>query len=115
MSKSKTHKSWLPWAVWGLAAGFFFSQYIARVAPSVMVPDLMRTFHVDGFALGGLGAFFYYAYVPMQVPVGMLVDRFGVRRLLLGMTLLASFACYVFSTSTNIYFADLSRLFLGFC
>ena len=51
-----------PWLIWGLGAAFFFIEYIARVAPSVMVPDLMRDFGVDALTLGSLSAFFYYSY-----------------------------------------------------
>lgn len=51
-----------PWIIWGSAALFFFYEYLQRVAPGVMVPDLMRAFRIEGAAVGELGAFYYYAY-----------------------------------------------------
>lgn len=55
---SETKIGFYPWVVWGLAAFFFFAEYFARVAPGVMVPELMRDFHVGAAALGSLSAFF---------------------------------------------------------
>ena len=60
MAKLKNFHAWI---IWGLAALFFFAEYFARVAPSVMVDHLMRAFNTDAFHLGSLSAFFYYAYV----------------------------------------------------
>lgn len=108
------HKTYYPWIVWGLAAGFFFIEYFARVGPGVMVDELMHDFNVLAFALGSLSAFFYYAYVGMQIPVGMLVDRFSPRWLLTSMTLLCALACVLFAMAHNVHIASLARLLMGF-
>lgn len=102
------------WIVWILAALFFLCEYFARVAPSVMVPDLMRYFHVCAFALGSLSAFFYYAYIAMQLPVGALVDRFGPHRLLTCAAALCGLSVILFSHTHNILCADFARLIMGF-
>src|SRR5688572_11451641 len=103
-----------PWIVWGLAAAFFFSEYFARVAPGVMVPDLMRDFKVTALTLGSLSAFFYYAYVGMQVPVGILVDRFGPHRLLTVATVLCSAGCLLFASAQSVSLAEAGRFLMGF-
>lgn len=72
----------LRWAIWGLAAFFYLYEYLLRVSIGVMVPELMTAFHVDAIALGILSALYYYPYAAMQLPVGILMDRFGVRNLL---------------------------------
>ena len=46
-----------------------------------MVDELMRDFAVGGAVLGNLSAFYYYAYAGLQIPVGVLMDRIGPRRL----------------------------------
>jgi sugar phosphate permease len=69
----------MKWVLWGLAAFFYFFEYFLRVAPSVMVPQLMETFSVDATAIGTLSAFYFYIYAPMQIPVGVLTDRYGAR------------------------------------
>lgn len=102
------------WFIWALASGFFFAEYFARVSPGVMVSDLMRAFHVNAFQLGSLSAFFYYAYVAMQLPVGALVDRFGPRWLLTIMAALCGVSCFVFANVHVLAVADFSRFIMGF-
>ena len=101
------------WFVWSLAAGFFLAEYFARVAPSVMVPDLMRSFDVNALALGALSAYFYMAYVGMQIPVGTLVDRFGPHRLLTVMAAVCGASCLLFSKTHHLFAAELGRFLMG--
>ena len=65
-----------------LGCTFFAYAFVQRVAPSVMVDELMRDFAVGGALLGNLSAFYFYAYAGIQIPVGIMMDRFGPRRLL---------------------------------
>ena len=65
-----------------LGCVFFAYGFIHRVAPSVMTEELMRDFAVGGSALGSLSAMYFYAYVVLQIPVGILMDRFGPRKLM---------------------------------
>lgn len=103
-----------PWLVWGLAAAFFFVEYFARVAPGIMVPELMRDFGVNAVALGGLAASFYYAYIVMQLPVGVMMDRFGPRVLLSIMAALCALSSYIFATADGVWMAQVGRFILGF-
>lgn len=103
-----------PWLVWGLAASAFFIEYFARVAPAVMVDPLMHDFKVQALALGSLSAFFYYTYVGMQIPVGILVDRFSLRWLLTSMIFLCGVSCLIFATTTHLEIAEFARLMMGF-
>ena len=102
------------WLIWALAAGFFFAEYFARVSPSVMVPELMRDFRVGAFSLGSLSAFFYYAYVGMQLPVGTLVDRYGPRKLLSMMSIVCGLSSLLFAYSSSLSLASFARFFMGF-
>jgi MFS family permease len=110
----KLNTDFSPWLIWGLGAAFFFAEYFARVAPSVMVADLMRSFAVDALTLGSLSAFFYYAYVGMQVPVGMLVDHYGPHRLLTVMSILCGLGCFIFAIAKGVSMANAGRLLMGF-
>lgn len=102
------------WIVWGLGAAFFFSEYFARVAPSVMVPDLMHAFNTGATGLGALSGFFYYAYVGMQIPVGALVDRYGAHSLLMLTAALCGLGSLIFAYSHTLYLAELARFLMGF-
>ncbi|MGD9108871.1 MAG: MFS transporter [Gammaproteobacteria bacterium] len=102
------------WFIWVLAAGFFFAEYVARVAPSVMVPHLMRAFQVNAFQLGSLSAFFYYAYVAMQIPAGVLVDKYGPHKLLTILAVFCGVSVLIFAGSHDLRVAEISRFIMGF-
>lgn len=110
LSKDKIH----PYFVWFLGAVFFLVDYIIRVSPSVLTPELMRVFNVNAFAVGLFSGYFYYAYISMQIPVGILVDKFGPKRLLVVSVLICSLSVLIFSNTGSINIGYLSRLLMGF-
>ena len=70
----------VPGSCGGLAAvSLFFYATFQRVAPSAMVDDLMRSFDATAVILGKLPAFFYWAYTLAQIPVGVILDKWGPR------------------------------------
>ena len=73
-----------PWFVWCLASSFLFYKYLLQVSPSVMVNELMQSFHLTGQSMGNLAAFYFYAHLLMQLPVGILLDNFNPKRLIVG-------------------------------
>lgn len=112
--QSFSNKSYLPWVIWGLAALYFFCDYFTRVSTSVMVPYLMRDFQLTALGLGTLSAFFYYPYVAMQIPVGLLIDRYSVRFLLTLMTIVTGCGCLIFGNAQQLFQAEFGRFFIGF-
>ena len=70
------------WIVWGLAAAFYFSDYLARVAPGVMHRQLQIDFGINEAGFGILTASFYVPYILMQIPVGLTVDRLSIHTFL---------------------------------
>ena len=56
---------------WFFCALFFFYAFILRVAPAVMVDDLMKEFSVGAAILGYLSATYLYIYAALQIPLGL--------------------------------------------
>lgn len=102
------------WLVWGLAAAFYFSDYMARVAPNVMHVYLQRSFNINEAGFGILMASFYIPYVIMQIPVGLIVDRFSIRWLLTIMSLITALGCCIFGLADELLTASLGRMLIGF-
>ncbi len=100
--------------IWFLGSLFFLVEYFIRISPSVITQDLMSQFKVSALALGGVSTFYYMAYVIMQIPVGVLVDRYGARRLMIFATILSAVGCVLFAISPSLWTIYLSRFFLGF-
>lgn len=116
MSRRFKHKYRIiqPWVIWGLGASFFFSEYFARVDPSIIAKSLMAYFHIGAFELGALSACFYYPYIIMQIPVGSLMDRYGPHRLLTGAALICGLGCFLFANSSSLGMAEVARGLMGF-
>jgi len=102
-----------PWLVWILCANFYLYAYFQRVAPSVMISELMRNFATTAVVLGNLSAFYYYAYASIQQPVGVLLDRFGLRRDLSAALLLSGLGSLLLATAQALPQAYLGRLWLS--
>lgn len=102
-----------PWLVWVLAASFFYYKYLIQVSPGVMSVQLMHDFALSGAGLGNLAACFFYGYLLMQIPVGVLLDRFSTHKI----TAFAVFTCavgiYFFAHSYSLEHAELSRFVIG--
>ena len=89
------------WFLFGLVALFYCYEYLLRIAPSVMSTELMQYYSLNATAFGNLFAVYYYIYTPMQIPVGLMLDRYGSRFLLTFATLICAIGTFVFSASTS--------------
>ena len=98
---------------WATGAMFFFYAWILRVAPSVMIDELMRDFAVGAAAVGNLSAFYFYGYAGMQIPVGLLMDRFGPRRLMTLAALGCAAGCVLFALAPTLWALSLGRFLIG--
>lgn len=101
------------WLAWGMGAPLYLIGYFHRVAPAVMTAELMRDFAIGAAALGNLSAFYFYSYVLMQIPTGILADRWGPRRLLTAGALVAGGGGLVFSLAPTLGWAYLGRFLIG--
>lgn len=101
------------WLVWGTGALLYFTGFYQRVAPAVMTDQLMSEFQIGAAALGNFSAFYFYSYVAMQVPTGILSDHFGPRRLLAAGALVAAMGSLCFALAHHVLLANLGRLLIG--
>jgi len=100
--------------MWGMGGLFFFYAFFQRFAPSVMIDPLQRDFGLDGAAVGNLSAFYFYAYAGMQIPIGLMVERYGPRRLLTFGVLVCGIASAAFALSDSALLATVCRALVGF-
>ncbi len=103
----------MPWIVWFLGSLCFFFAFFQRVTPGVMVDELMRDFAVTAAVVGNLTAFYYYAYASLQIPIGVMVDRWGPRRMLTVAIALSAVGGLIFAATENLWLAYLGRMLIG--
>ena len=98
---------------WATGAVFFFYAWILRVTPSVMIDEMIRDLAISGALLGNLSAFYFYGYAGLQLPVGIMIDRFGARRLMTIAGLACSAGCVVFALSGSFWGVSAGRFLIG--
>ncbi len=103
----------LAWSVWGLGALLYLIAFYQRVAPAVITDKLMTEFALGAAALGNLSAFYFYSYVAMQIPTGVIADRWGPRKLLTLGAGVAAVGSALFALAPNVWWANAGRLLIG--
>ena len=105
---------YLSFTICSLAAIFYCYEYYLRVAPSIMSAELKHAYNLSDAGLGILSAYYYYAYMPLQIPVGLLMDKFGARRVLTCACLLCVIGTLAFTHAEHLIQAQFGRFLIGF-
>jgi MFS family permease len=103
----------LPFFMVSLPVLFFTYQFILRLWPGLMMDQIRGQFSIEASGFGMLAAFYYYGYSGMQIPVAVMLDRFGVRYVVCCFTIICSLATVLFTYTDNFYLALLSRFLIG--
>jgi MFS family permease len=103
----------LAWSIWGIGTILYVIGFYQRVAPAVMTSELMAAFGISAAGLGNLAASYYYSYVAMQIPTGILVDSLGPRKVLAFGGLVAAAGTLIFSLSSTFLWANIGRALIG--
>ena len=91
---------------------FIFALFF-RTSMAVIVEDLMIEFTIPAASLGLMSSAFFYGYASMQLPVGLLSDRIGIRRTVLCFGLLGGIGSLLFAYAPGVQTATLGRLLTG--
>ncbi len=113
IKKDKIQHPIRAWAIWLLSAVFMFYKYAIEVSPSVMTTTLMKTFAISGAELGNLAACYFYAYLLLQIPAGLLLDRFGPRKTTTLAIILCALGCLIFAAADSLMLAGIGRFLTG--
>ena len=101
------------WLVWSLASLFLFYKYLLQVSPSIVVDELMIKYQLSAEQLGNMVAYYFYAYMFMQLPGGILLDRITLRILLPIAIFICALGALVFAYSNHLLLAKLGRILIG--
>ena len=95
-----------------LCAAFMASQFF-RVSNAVIAPELMRTLAITSEAMGVITGAYFLAFGIMQIPTGMLLDRFGPRRTMSGLFVMAAAGSAVFAMAEGVVGLTAGRALIG--
>ncbi len=94
------------------AFGYFLS-YLYRVVNAVIAPDLVTDLGVGPSALGLLTSTYFIAFASSQLPLGVLLDRFGPRKTEAFLLVFAGLGAFVFASSSTLTGLILGRALIG--
>jgi sugar phosphate permease len=100
-------------ALWTLLAAGFLLVNFHRTATGVLADTLASTFDATAAELGLLHASFFYIYAGLQLPSGLIVDRYGPRRVGTAGLVVMTVGVLWFSTSGSLLTGFLSRAVVG--
>lgn len=98
---------------WTAGSLYYLYQYIIRVSPMVMVDEVRADFVLDASAFGTLMAIGTYCYAAMQIPVGVLSDLFGARKMILISLICCILGVGLFSYTPYLPLAYFARILIG--
>lgn len=101
------------YTAWVGVALFFLYQYVLRIAPSLVEPELRSAFFMTANDFSTLGSFFMFVYAIVQIPCGVLIDRLGVKRVILASVLLCLVGNGLLIIGNSLWEAQISRVFMG--
>jgi MFS family permease len=94
------------------ALGYFLS-YLYRTVNAVIAPDLVRDVGVDPASLGLLTSAYFLAFAAAQLPLGILLDRYGPRRVEAALLIFAAVGALVFARSESLAGLMIGRALIG--
>jgi MFS family permease len=103
----------LYYVAWALVALFFFYQYILRVSPGIMVVELRQVFKLTAAEFSSLGSIYLLSYSLLQIPLGFILDRIGVRRVLMMAITICIIGTAIFALAKNLWMLQLGRFLIG--
>ena len=99
--------------IFGLALASFVLSFFHRTAPAAIAGELTRAFDIGSAVLGTLAATYFYVYTVLQIPVGVLADTLGPRRLLAGGSAVAAAGSLLFALAPAWEVAAVGRTLVG--
>lgn len=99
--------------VFGVFCLLFVMALFLRASPAVIAHDLMESFSISTSTLGLMAAVYFWIYGCVQIPVGVLADRIGVRHTVFIFGLIGVVGSFLFASALNIQMAFLARILIG--
>lgn len=94
-------------------AGGYFLSYVYRTVNAIISPDLVREFGLGPSDLGLLTSAYFLTFSFFQLPLGILLDRYGPRRVNAGLLLVAGSGAALFALGPNLETLIVARALIG--
>ena len=113
MSQNTTEQQINPYIPWLIATAFVVFQFFLQNSSSLMNEYWAKDFQLSTIQVSNLSAAFFYTYVLMQVPVGILYDRSNTKKILFIAAILLAIGCFSLALAPNYAIAIVARFLMG--
>lgn len=114
MTTIEKRMSMIGMIAWFIAALFFLYEFFLRTFVGTIAEQLIADLHLSVKQFTLVGSAYYLAYALMQIPVGILADKFGVKKIIIFATLVCALATVLFAHAHSFLAAAAGRFFMGF-
>jgi len=101
------------WVVWAVLAAMYVFVTFHRMAAGVVKTDLQDAFNIGSAQFANIGSMYFYAYFIMQIPSGILADKFGPKKTVASFSIIAAIGSVVFGMAPSIMVAYIGRFMVG--
>ncbi len=109
----KVPHHYYPWLMWSLALSFAILQFWTQLAFGYMGSRIMYDYSLDALGLSRLSAAFFYTFIFMQIPSGILIDRYGAAQTLKFTVAALAVGCLLFASADKLWVAYIGRMLMG--
>lgn len=103
----------IAWTTWATASTFYAFQYILRVMPNIMLDDIMRHYAINAGTMGQFSGVYYIGYSLLHIPIGIMLDRFGPKKIMAGCILATVLGMLPLAFASNWVYPTLGRILVG--
>jgi sugar phosphate permease len=101
------------WTTYTLVVLGYMLAFFHRMAPAAIATDLQQSFLASGAELGLLAAAYFYTYTVMQIPIGVMADTLGIRKIVAIGAALAGVGSLLFGMADTLAVATSGRVLIG--
>lgn len=113
MSTHQTPSKHILYTTWCILSLFFAYQYFMRIGPSIMMQELRTAFKLSAVQFALIPATFAYVYGALQIPIGLLLDQFGIKKIAIFSILSCSVGTVLFYSAHSIELIYFARVLIG--
>ena len=99
--------------IWLSITMFYCYQYVLRVLPNTIMPELMSQFNIGAAEFGAFAGIYYIGYIIIHVPIGLALSKWGGKLVLPTCILLTSLGLAPLVYSENWNYVLMGRLMVG--
>ncbi len=101
------------WVILSVCVLGFMQTHVQRVGFAPLIPTFIEDMRLSYAAAGTIMAAYFWSYALMQVPIGMLTDRLGARRVMLGCMGVLAVGALAFALAGSFAQSLLARVVVG--